>query len=165
MPTLRLTGDTRRLAHQMELAVREGMRKATVYVAGAWVRLAQQRVRKGLASYTAGITTRVTLQPPKGEVYLQTKLSRLLEGGWPPFDMRPGLLARGTKVGRGGFRYRRVPVGGGKVRTITDLSLGWQHPGFKGHRLRGDVIKLSLPQVRRVIGEEVARALGGRYKG
>lgn len=77
--------------------------------------------------------------PDKLGVYLSDKVAKLLETGWKPFDMRPGLLK--------GMMRRVIPMkgpgGATEFRTVSNTSPhgSWYHPGYKGANVLKDLQK------------------------
>ena len=91
--------------------------------------------------YTVDSSTEAT-------VYLdeeQAPYAKYLEHGYSPFDMKPGLLGgKNAKMSAEGNSYNRIPLGGGKFRTISEKprytktgalakrQAKWFHPGYSG---------------------------------
>jgi len=113
-------------------AVRAGLQRRAAVTNHLLQRLWRNAVMRTHLSHRAKVRYCKAIQPYRDRpgVYIADKVAKLLETGWKPFDMRPGLLK--------GMLRRVIPIKGPggttEFRTVSHTSPhgSWQHPGFKG---------------------------------
>lgn len=99
-------------------------------------------------AYRTGLNVEKTKTGVK--IILTNKLVNMFEGGFGPFDMKPGLLnSPKAKISKSGDRYIRVPIDNNIRVLSTRKYIKWIHPGFKGYNF----IKRTLRELYRRIKE------------
>lgn len=132
-----ISGALRRRTHVASQAVASAWRKAV------WMSSLSYRAKRRYSDAIVPYKTRPG-------AYLRDKVAQLLESGWKPFDMRPGLLK--------GRLHRPVPLltdgGTTQIRTVSHASPhgSWRHPGFKG----AQIMKKMKGQFDRLIAEALS---------
>ncbi len=120
----------------MGAALRNKLRRAVSnkQMANLAVYAWRQAVNSSMLSPRAKIRYKNAITPyaSRPGAYVKEKIAKLLETGWRPFDMKPGLLK--------GKLMQVIPIatsGGTVFRTVSAKSSpsSWQHPGFEGAKV------------------------------
>jgi len=135
------------ITQTVRATLRRKRSRASSAIANAW----QQAVMRSSISARAKHRYSKAIVPYHGMrvgATVRDRIAILLEEGWKPFDMKPGLLA--------GRFSRVVPLriqGQTKFRTVSRNSppSSWQHPGYRGAGV--------VPEVRAMVGRIVKEAL------
>lgn len=132
----------------------------------------------GIKSHTGNLRNSVGYRITgslRGSVYVGARYASYLEEGYSPFSMQPGLLkGRSAKVSKSGNTYVRIPIGGGRFRTlsarvtpsgrITGVVMGrrrpgefsqgatrWHHPGYSGRLFLRNAVEKYMPHIVRTV--------------
>jgi len=103
--------------------VKASSRKISNIVVRVW----KAEVNKSSASQPARARYTRAIKPYNRRMgaYISDHVAKIIENGFEPFDVKPGLLK--------GALYKRVPVDG-RIRTVSARSSqsSWMHPGVEG---------------------------------